>query len=72
MSKRRSQPNILLGASGRKGQERAETVWIEHPITREKHILFDKGKHFPFKGFKIKGTIKFPGIELPGQIDIKP
>jgi hypothetical protein len=47
MHKRQQQP-FLFGASGKTGSKIADTVWVHDPVTMEKHILFDKGKHFPF------------------------
>lgn len=52
MYKRKTQLNILLSATGKVGNDIAETIWIHHPITGEKQMVFDKGKSFPFKGFK--------------------
>ncbi len=46
--------NFFLTATGKIGNKEPETVTIHNPETGEKQILFDKGKRFEFKGFKIK------------------
>ena len=43
--------NIVLVATGKVGNPKAEKIEIVDIKTGEKHVLFDKGKSFKFKGF---------------------
>ena len=51
-----------MSATGRVGNDRAEQIWFHDPITKEKVLVFDKGKRIKFKGFKNKDAAKFEGI----------